>query len=130
MKVQTAVFAMCLVVASMVSCERKSPEERIPEEKRMTLTIINNTEGIIEKVVFSPSVGEPFVQTCSISKGGSFTATLAKSEYYDILLIDTKGHEYGKSGCRWISGSETLSITDKDFTSKGLWDTIKKTLGL
>jgi hypothetical protein len=119
-----------LISVSLVSCTKKTPEERIPIEKRMTLDIINNTGGIIEKVVFSPSKGEAYSQTCSITKGGSYTATLAQAEYYDIILVDTKGHNYGKTGCRWINGSETLTITDKDFVPQGLWDTLKKTLGL
>jgi hypothetical protein len=121
---------MVIVSASMVSCKGKAPEEKIPVEKKMTLTIVNNTKAVIEKVVFQPSGGEPFTQSCSIQKGGSYTADLKKYDSYSIVLVDTKGHQYGKEGCRWVDGSAELSITDKDFVSQGLWDTLKKTLGL
>jgi hypothetical protein len=80
--------------------------------------LVNSTKGIIEKVVFHPSERDSYNQTCSIIPGGSYTTTVAKTESYDIVLIDTKGHHYGKLGCRWISDSETLSITDKNFVSQ------------
>jgi hypothetical protein len=116
--------------------------------RRMTITITNNTGGTIEKIFFTPSekkpytegiiegfiekfLGEkPYSETCNIIKGDSYTTTLDKSGYYDIVLVDTNGHYYGKTGCRWISGSETLVITDKDFISQGFWDTFKKVVGL
>jgi hypothetical protein len=120
-------FCSLLFVVSMVSCS-KPPETRIKEE--MSLTIKNDTEAVIEKVVFKPSGGDAYTQTCELPKGGSYTTTVEKYDYYDIALIDNKGHFYGKEGLRWIEGESNLTITKKDFVSQGLWDTIKKVIGL
>jgi hypothetical protein len=123
-------FWSLLFVVSMVSCSKKPPEESIPPEKRMTLTIINDTGAVIDNVVFKPSGGDAYTQTCELPKGGSYTATLQKYDYYDIVLTDTKKHHYGKEGLRWIEGESNLTITEKDYVSQGLWDTIKKVIGL
>jgi hypothetical protein len=126
------IFGFCslLFVVSMVSCSKTPPEESIPPEKKMTLTITNDTGAVIEKAVFKPANGEAYTQACNIPKSSSYTATLEKYDYYDIVLIDNKGHFYGKEGLRWIDGESDLTITKKDFVSQGLWDTVKKTIGL
>jgi hypothetical protein len=123
-------FWSLLFVVSMVSCSKKPPEESIPPEKRMTLTIINDTGAVIDNIMFKTSDGDVYVQTYEIPKAGSYTTTLQKYDYYDIVLIDTKKHHYGKEGLRWIEGESNLTITKTDFVSQGLWDTIKRVIGL
>jgi hypothetical protein len=117
------IVVLLIIVSGVYYYHSKKPPE-------MTLVITNNTDSIVEKIVFTPSGGESYSETCNIIQGASYTATLAQTEYYDIALIDTKEHCYRKAGCRWITGSATLTITNKDFVPQGAWDTLKKTLGL
>ena len=130
MRMKRVVFFCFFVVVALASCNKKQPEDRISEENRITLTITNNTRGTIKEIIFSPSKGSPYTQTCTIEKGDSSIVYVARSEYYDVDLVDTKGHRYSKTNCRWTGSHGTLIITDKDFHSQGPWDTFKKTLGL
>jgi hypothetical protein len=94
------------------------------------LTITNNTKGVIKEIVFNPSKGEPYTQTHNIEKGKSVIIyDVRRSESYDIFLVDTKKHRYGKTGCRWMETHGTLIITDEDYVSEGWWRDFLKAIG-
>jgi hypothetical protein len=120
----TVVFAL-LCGAKIVFASGKA------DSAKMTLTLINNTGAIIESVVISPSVGESIVQIYTMRKDDSLTVTVPRCDYFDVYARDTKQHAYGIFDIGWTSGGEMkLPITKKDFVSQGVWDSVKKRIGM
>jgi hypothetical protein len=93
------------------------------------LTITNETGTSIEEIIIEQA-GKDMDKVerihCVIPKSGSTTIKIEKNVSYDILLVDTKKHQYGKKNLIWSDKSDSLTITKKDFVSQGAWDTFKK----
>jgi hypothetical protein len=101
------------------------------KEATTEVTVVNRTGAEISQVIITDK-GNNNVKTfeMTIQKNSSGTIKIKKDSDYDIVLLDNKGHKYGKEGCKTKSDSDRVEINSKDFISQGLWDTIKKLLGL
>jgi len=119
---------MLAFVMAVAGCNKKAAVVVPPGT--MDLSIKNDTGEVVEKAVIKPSGADAYMQTARMEKGGSYTVFLPKSDSYAIILIDSKGHHYGKENIQWAEGAAELQVTKKDFISQGLWDSIKKTIGL
>jgi hypothetical protein len=120
-------LALFSLILSMAGCRK--PDD-IPSTKKITITVVNNTSEKIEKVILKPKGKQEYSQQCNIAKGGSLNVDVARGDYYDLVLVDTKNHEYTKKECRWVNDAEVITITDKDFTERDIVDWFKKLFGL
>jgi len=95
------------------------------------VTLVNKTGAAVNQVIIneSGSAAEK-IYIMAIGKNSSGELKLKNGGTYDIVLLDTKGHMYGIKGCLLADKKARIEIKKSDFISQGVWDVIKKTLGL
>ena len=131
MKKAMFVWFVLFPLAFSTAGGKKDDGGPVPAEKRTVLVIINNTsEEIKEVILYREGYSNDVRQQCRMKKGEYLTVDIYRGEYYNLTLVDTKGHSYIKEKCRWVNMAEEVTITDQDFVSKGFWDGLKKFFGL
>jgi len=95
------------------------------------VTLVNSTGADIDQVVIheiGSAAEKPYY--IDIEKNSSSELKLKKGVTYDIVLFDSKGHKYGRKGCKLLNDSAKIEIKSTDFIPQGFWDVVKKTVGL
>jgi len=95
------------------------------------VTLVNGTGAAVSQVIVNES-GRAAEKTyyMDIGKNSSAEMKLKKGAVYDIVLFDTKGHKYGKKGCKLANNAERIEIKSTDFMYQGVADVIKKLVNL
>jgi hypothetical protein len=95
------------------------------------VTITNKTGALITEVIIKESDSDEIVnQGCRLPNKMTIIKDVKKETYYDITLVDDKGHYYGKERCFFKKKKDRLSISSTDFSSQGALDVLKKLLHL
>ena len=95
---------------------------------RSEVTIINNTGAVIASIQFTEA-GNGTVDELvrRIEKNGSTVVRVKNNTTYDIILIDTRGHRYSKTGLKWKNDARVV-FRINDFLHESFWRTIDRAL--
>ncbi|GHU51901.1 hypothetical protein FACS189496_1100 [Bacilli bacterium] len=95
------------------------------------VTITNKTGTLITELIIKESDSDEIVnQGCRLPDKTTIIKDVKRETYYDIILVDDKGHYYGKERCFFKKKKGRLSISSTDFSSQGALDVLKKLLHL
>jgi hypothetical protein len=94
------------------------------------VTITNKTKALITQVVIKESDSDEIIDKgCRLPNNTTIIMDVKMETYYDITLVDEKGHYYGKARCFFKKKTSKLSIAKTDFLPQGVLDIIKVLLG-
>jgi hypothetical protein len=94
------------------------------------LTITNETNATVSRIIIKETNSDEAKEFDQTLKNKTSIVIKVKQEvYYDVILIDDKGHYYGIQNNFWKKKTAKLAIKEKNFISQGLTDILKKLFG-
>ena len=95
---------------------------------RSEITIVNNTGAVIAGIEFR-EIGTGTINELArnIEKNSSTVVKVKNNTTYDVILIDTRGHRYSKTGLKWKDDASVV-FRPNDFIYESFWRAIDRAL--
>lgn len=110
-------FSIIILITCLMcfGCKRAWVDpNKLPKDQQSQIIVQNTTGATIEKISLKISETDPFLYSCSIKDGDSYTMTLRRDVLYAVVFTDEKDNNYAKS-IKCSTETEPLLLTKNDF---------------